>query len=211
MVLICSLCSCPNIAHLPFPVSSQKYWVDFRYAPCDRRIPIEFFISSSGCGIPDIWLCGQYFMLFSPYIVGAYYGMHTKESSNAQQLKYVLAMLFTAMLLEGLYDGFLHDITGKMMPILLLYLFPVIPCMKDRKIYKLSFLIYAIHHPIISDVLRPLRKLFSALTPYACISNIGTRVICLGIDFVIAGILYYFLQKFAPKVLSLLTGGRAFR
>lgn len=154
---------------------------------------------------------GNVLYYFPSYIIGAYYGIHTNEASNDKELKYILAILFMAMFIEGLYSGFFYDVTKKVMPVLLLYLFPIIPCLKERKIYRLSFLIYAVHHPITSDILVFLRKIIRIITPYACISNVITRIICLGVDFVIAGIVYAILEKFAPKILSILTGGRAFR
>lgn len=134
--------------------------------------------------------------------------MHMNGFSDISQLKYVLLILFTAMIFEGVYHGFLYEITIRMMPIFLLYLFPVMPFMRERGIYKLTFLIYAVHQPVKNDVTEYLRKLIAAVTPYAFASNIGTRILCLGIDFMIAGMIYSCLKKFAPKVLDVLTGGR---
>lgn len=151
---------------------------------------------------------GNIFSYFPSYVVGAYCGMHSEELSAEEQLRNVLAVVFVALVFDGLYSGFLYGIIIRMLPMFLLYLFPVPSCMSDRSIYKLTFLIYAVHMPIISDIAIPVRNFISQITPYAYISNLGTRMICLSIDCILAAILYTGLKRFSPKMLGVLTGGR---
>ncbi len=112
------------------------------------------------------------------------------------------------MLFEGLYGGFFYATVIRLLPIFMLYLFPVILCMKGRKIYKLTFLIYAIHQPIIIDFVVYIRGFILKITPYAFICNLGARIIFLGIDFILASVIYIIFKKYVPKVLGVLTGGR---
>lgn len=152
---------------------------------------------------------GNILSYFPSYIVGAYCGIHSEESSSEEQLRNALAVVFIAMVFDGLYNNFLYGMSIRMMPIFLLYLFPVLPCMKKKRIYKLSFLVYAVHGPVISDFANLIRNIISKVTPYAIVSNLGTRIICLCIDFVVAGVLFVALKRFAPKVLNVLMGGRS--
>lgn len=157
----------------------------------------------------DYGYIGNVLAYFPSYLVGAYYGMHIKGASCAEQFKYVVTILFTALIFDGLYSGFLCGITIKMLPILILYSFPVTGYMKSKRIFKITFLMYAMHQPVIADGLVFVRDVISRITPYAFISNILTRITFLALNIVVAGIIYLGLKKFAPKVLEILTGGRS--
>lgn len=123
-------------------------------------------------------------MYFPAYIVGAFYGYFVKDGDDSS-LKYCVSMIFVAFMFEGLYEGITFDILIRMLPIFILYLFPIREFMVDRKVYKLSFLVYALHQLFKGECLGCIRNFISQIIPYAIVSNVFGRFLYL---FVVIGI-----------------------
>lgn len=142
------------------------------------------------------------------YIVGAFFGKFYSQLNEQKSLAYILSILFMAFLLQGAFPDFLYDITIRMMPILALALLPVVSSVKDVWVYKLTFLMYAMHQPLIGDIKPHIYNLYARVSIPASVSNVLTRIIILSIDICLSAVIYVVLKKFAPKVLNTLTGGR---
>ena len=146
------------------------------------------------------------------YLVGAFFGYYHNEDSSPD-LYLVLSLLLMALLLNSVSDGFFYYASLQMLPIAALYLLPSFPVLHGRKIYRLSFLIYAMHLPLITDLWSPVLGFYmntvGRLTMAASIGSITTNLMLLAADITLAALVYAVLSRIMPRLLALLTGGRA--
>lgn len=152
-------------------------------------------------------------VLYLPaYLAGAFYGYHYKDASPAC-LSYILLAQLPAFLLNERFDGFFAYVTIALLPLALLYILPPVRFLENRKIYRLSFLMYALHRPLYelfwSDLLRVYIRSVGRLCASAAVAAVLTRLIALVGITALCALLYLILSKLAPRVLALLTGGRA--
>lgn len=141
------------------------------------------------------------------FMIGAFMGHYSENSDGTDKLKHIIFFVAASLLLEPCFSGITVDTVGKILPTLLIYFAPMISAVRDRKVYRLSFLIYAIHDPmnIIKDHM--LRSLYEFL-PYTSVASIAVRIIYPTIIIVLAAAIYKTLQKVSPKLLRTVTGGR---
>ena len=90
-----------------------------------------------------------------------------------------------------------------------IFVFPVAPWMENRKIYKLSFLLLALHQAVISLSVGKIRAVTAMITPYIFIANLTGRIFGVALCLAAAGLLRAVLLKISPKLLQVLTGGRS--
>ena len=150
---------------------------------------------------------GNIISYFPSYLIGAFYG-HLVNTDNVQDnLKYALGVIVVSLIGDGIYSGFFLKIVIRMIPIFLLHLMPIyveIP----KKICKVSFLMYALHQPFLGDTVKYIRNFWNEITELAIVSNIGTRVVELVLIVCLAEVIYHISDKYTPKVLAIMTGGR---
>ena len=91
---------------------------------------------------------------------------------------------------------------------LMLFLLPVPEWTKNRNIYRLSFLIYATHQSIISLALVWIRPRILDIIPYISVANILWFTICIVIIIAVNAVIHAVMNRFTPRTLRLLTGGR---
>ncbi|MBR5410199.1 MAG: acyltransferase [Clostridia bacterium] len=139
------------------------------------------------------------------YLIGAFYGKFYDELKAADSLKYVLLLLFVSRLL---FFADFSLIAVLIMPILGIYLFPNINRFADLKIYKLTFLMYALHQPIIVDFRPHILNVMGLIIRPAVCMNLFNRIAILMIDIMFAAVIYIVFKKVCPFILKLLTGGR---
>lgn len=144
---------------------------------------------------------------FPAFLIGAFIGYYSDSSDGSDNIKYLISVLLMSMLFEKLYPGFVNDSIGKILPILLLYFMPVTSHMRDRKIYKITFLIYAIHKPLLF-VKKYILALMLKIMPLMSMANIMLRLCFLVVTVAVATGIYICLKKVSPKLLKLITGGR---
>lgn len=160
--------------------------------------PLET-LRSYGC-LNNIW------MYLPAYLIGAYYGAFGLASPRALGLLAVL--LGGAVVLTPFCPGILPEMALRVLPTALLCLLPVDRIRGTARVYRLSFLMYALHEPLIPFVLRPMRQVLAQLLPYAAAVDLSGRVLYLAFDIALAAAMYVALQKVCPKLLRALTGGR---
>lgn len=144
---------------------------------------------------------------FPSYIIGTFYGYYSSREKQKLDFKYCLAILLVIFIFEGVYGGILNNITIRIMPLVLFYTFPVNKIIENCNIYKLSFLIYAIHQPIMSDTLGYIRNLLYYYIPIASIVNLAGRLVYLFFVIVISSAIYIILKRVSVKGLVWMTGG----
>lgn len=145
---------------------------------------------------------------FPAFLIGAFMGHFSESSDGTDKLKYIISLLLVSVIFESLYSGIIMNSLIKILPMLLLYFMPLADVFRERKIYCLSFLIYAAHKPLLY-VKKFLMPVLSDILPYAFLANIMLRIVFLAIVIAAAALIHFALRKLSPKLLKAVTGGRA--
>ena len=145
---------------------------------------------------------------FPAFLIGAFMGHFSESSDGTDKLKYLISLLLVSVVFEGLYPGIIMNSLVKILPMLILYFMPLADVFRERKIYCLSFLIYAVHKPLLY-VKKLLMPVLSDIIPYAFLANIMLRIVFLAIVIAAAALIHFVLRKLSPKLLKAVTGGRA--
>ncbi len=145
---------------------------------------------------------------FQSYLIGSYYGYYSEQIEGAEGLKYIVVLFMVTLIIDVAYSGLFLRTIIRVLPIMMLYLLPIKMIPGNLKIFKFSFLIYAIHQPLMYDLKGKVYSLLQPVFHYACIVNVLSKVMILGIYLCIACIIYYVLNRISPSVLKILTGGR---
>lgn len=145
------------------------------------------------------------------YLLGTYFGFYHAKTSEEDTLRYLLNVLLTAFAVDAVFSGFFSTMAMQVLPLLALFLLPIPDFLCDRKIYHLSFLVYALHQPLLKHFLHPIRDLISVVCPFSppasLINGLG-RVLYFLFILCLAWVLHTILTRFSPKTLNVLTGGR---
>ncbi len=145
---------------------------------------------------------------FPAYLIGSFYGHIHNDSSVHQKLKYTVGFLLVAAFLDGIVEKLMFNMTLSVLPMFMLFLLPVPEWSKNRKLYCLNFLIYATHPSIISLSINPIRTFVMHIIPYASAANILGRILCMLLIIAVNAAIHAVMNRFAPRTLRLLTGGR---
>lgn len=144
---------------------------------------------------------------FPSFLIGAFMGHFSEDSDGTDKVKYIISMLAVCLFFEGAYEGAVKDCFVRVLPILLLYFLPLSTALENRKIYRLSFLIYALHQPLL-EVRRFLLPIVTKL-PFAFCANIALRILFVAVVIGVAALLRLILEKISPKLLKAVSGGRS--
>lgn len=164
--------------------------------------------------IPWLQAVGHYghlpnvFSYMASYGMGLYLGLHGRDGSPSVAMSLLVTVLASAFVLNPVWDGYLKYAAEKFMPVMLLYVFPLVPGEAFYKFAGGSFLIYAVHDLMDWRVIGRIRKIALLVCPKAWFVNVFCRLATLGVVIVLAGGLWIFCSLFCPKILSLLTGRR---
>lgn len=91
-------------------------------------------------------------MYLPAYLIGALFGYYYDDNNEKDFLRYPLYIVLISFLLDGTFQGFFTATVRNMLPIVSIIVLPNTKILlRDRWIYKLSFLMYAIHQPLIID------------------------------------------------------------
>lgn len=142
------------------------------------------------------------------YLIGCFYGKFADENTQSDSLKYIVVLLISAFFIGGTKTSLFGNIAIQVLPIMILFLLPMGAILENMKIYKLTFLIYAIHQPLIRDLWPYIYGIYTKIIMPMSICNLVTKIIILFVDIVLSCIVYCSLKRFAPKGLKILTGGR---
>ena len=142
------------------------------------------------------------------YMIGAYYGRFYEKNRMPESMVYSLAVVLFAYLLDFKISGFFTDMVVMTLPMVLIFIFPSIPKLENRKIYGYTFLIYALHHPFIVDLKGFIDEGLAWIPIPVTILNIFEHLLILAVSVLLAAGLSKLLEKLSPKILAVLTGGR---
>ena len=142
------------------------------------------------------------------YMIGAYYGRFYEKNRMPESMVYSLAVVLFAYLLDFKSSGFFTDMVVMTLPMVLIFIFPSIPKLENRKIYDYTFLIYALHHPFIVDLKGFIDEGLAWIPIPVTILNIFEHLLILAASVLLAAGLSKLLEKLSPKILAVLTGGR---
>ncbi len=142
------------------------------------------------------------------YMIGAYYGRFYEKNRMPESMVYSLAVVLFAYLLDFKISGFFTDMVVMTLPMVLIFFFPSIPKLENRKIYGYTFLIYALHHPFIVDLKGFIDEGLAWIPIPVTILNIFEHLLIFAVSVLLAAGLSKLLEKLSPKILAVLTGGR---
>ena len=142
------------------------------------------------------------------YMIGAYYGRFYEKNRMPESMVYSLAVVLFAYLLDFKISGFFTDMVVMTLPMVLIFIFPSIPKLENRKIYDYTFLIYALHHPFIVDLKGFIDEGLAWIPIPVTILNIFEHMLILAASVLLAAGLSKLLEKLSLKTLAVLTGGR---
>lgn len=142
------------------------------------------------------------------YMIGAYYGRFYEKNRMPESMVYSLAVVLFAYLLDFKISGFFTDMVVMTLPMVLIFIFPSIPKLENRKIYGYTFLIYALHHPFIVDLKGYIDEGMALIPIPVTILNIFEHMLILAVSVLLAAGLSKLLEKLCPKILAVITGGR---
>ena len=142
------------------------------------------------------------------YMIGAYYGRFYEKNRMPESIVYSLAVVLFAYLLDFKISGFFTDMVVMTLPMVLIFIFPSIPKLENRKIYDYTFLIYALHHPFIVDLKGFIDEGLAWIPIPVTILNIFEHLLILAASVLLAAGLSKLLEKLSPKILAVITGGR---
>lgn len=145
------------------------------------------------------------------YLAGAFFGYHYKDGSHDGLYLLLCSQIIGFLLGERLDSSFAY-ISTVLLPTALIYLLPNISPLENRAVYRLSFLIYAIHMPVLGWLFPHAVNLYAhsvgRIFMSAALAAITTRLLLLAAIIALAAVIYAIVSKVSPRLLSLLTGGR---
>ena len=142
------------------------------------------------------------------YMIGAYYGRFYDKNKMPQSLIYSVAVVIFAYLLDFNMRDFFRDMVVMTLPMTLIFILPAIPKLENRKIYGYTFLIYALHHPLIVDFQCFIDEAFAMMPLPVTLLNVFEHLLILAVSILLAIGLSKILGKIWPKGLEIITGGR---
>ena len=145
---------------------------------------------------------------FPAYVIGAYCGSIYLEDDRGPILRAVTGFLLAGALLDGLIEDLLFHMAIAVLPMLILFVLPVPEKLKNRAVYRCTFLIYATHQSLISLFMGPIRQTLYSLIPSAAVSNLGGRILCILLIIAVNMGIRALMSRFTPRTLKVLTGGR---
>ncbi len=145
---------------------------------------------------------------FPAYLIGAFYGHIYDESTTQDHIKYIIGFVLVGVFLGYTVYNLLGYMIIAVLPMLMLFFLPIPQWAKGRKLYRLSFLIYATHQAVISLSIERIRHLIFTIVPYVAVANILGRILCILTIIIVNIVIHALMTRFTPKTLNLLTGGR---
>ena len=144
------------------------------------------------------------------YLIGSFYGAYAPAGDRPGALWYALSGVLLCAVLEPLLPGGTEEMGLQSLPMALLVLLPLPRRLWDRPVYRLGFLMYCLHRPLVDFACHRVRGLLARFTDSAAALNLCGRLAGLGLTLAAAWLLAAPLRRAAPRLLRLLTGGRTF-
>lgn len=167
------------------------------------------FWNSLHIGNGEMHYTGNIKSFFPAYVVGAFFGHIYDDDTIQHNLKYLAAFLIVGCLFSpSSKRDLLLQMTIAVLPMLILFVVPIPEWMKNRKLYRLNFLIYATHQAVISLTNSRIRTFLLSVIPYVSVANILGRILCILVIILVNYGIHALMMRFTPRTLKLLTGGR---
>ena len=161
--------------------------------------------------IPDrgrYYYVGSILTYFPAYITGSFFGHLQGNSFTLSKLKHLVILLFVSRVFTGIIPSLFESATLAALSVGMILLMPVPEWAKNRKVYKLTFLILATHQSLISISIHPIRHFFYSLSNSAAIAGLFGRAFCILFIVAVNAFIHFLMNRFMPRTLKVLTGGR---
>ena len=143
------------------------------------------------------------------YLFGAYLGKYCTRLKVLDVLTRVYIIIISAFVLQSAFQGFFANTVIKIMPIIAIFALTKVPRTNMLKVlYQLTFLMYAIHQPLIGDIKLRIVAIVGKYSMPISLQNLLLRLIILTVDVIISFIIFYLLHNRFPRILKVFTGGR---
>ena len=143
------------------------------------------------------------------FVIGGYCGSYLMQKIIETILACFTSLAIITFLLNGLAEGIFYNCCVKMLPLALILIIPNSNRFNALKLYDCTFLIYAIHQPLIADI-KPFiinhSQIWEAL-PLSC-AYILVKMSFFCIVICVAMLFHWLMKRYSPSLLKLLTGGR---
>lgn len=154
-------------------------------------------------------LVGSTLQYLPAYVIGSWCGWQEGESEARSHLDiFAFLIIFAGMIFDAAYKGFLMSTMFWIAPMGIIYFMPAVGFVLNFRLSQISFMVYAMHQPLLGEVLSGFRKIIQTWYPSAVFSNVVGRVWGLTVSLLAAWSLWYVLKRWAPRTLQALTGGR---
>lgn len=148
-------------------------------------------------------------ILYLPaYLIGAFFGSLYAKEKEPENLRYAVGFLLVGVLLGRSVENLLPNVALAVLPMLMLFRLPVPDWAKNRRLYRASFLLYATHESFISLCMPFIRRVLFAVMPSVALVNLAGRALLLLLVIGASFLAHALMDRFTPKTLRLLTGGR---
>lgn len=144
---------------------------------------------------------------FPAYCFGGYCGYLCGKADRSEVFGSCLIAALCSLFFNNILDGLFIYTVIQLLPMVLIHLLPVSE--GKGRVFHTSFLIYAIHRPIQMFIRDHGFHLILKYAGSIFIANVIYILLSVVMVIFAAYLIYRVLNRFAPKVLSLLTGGRA--
>lgn len=166
-----------------------------------NSLPFESVISIANYG-----LISNILRYMPAYCVGMMLGRFFDDSKE-NLISYIVAiMICVVCLIVVRWDDSYYLVMVQLIPIMVVLFFSNISILNRAKIYKITFLIYALHGIVLSYFLSAFKNFNWGIA--VSVENILVRILMLLLTVVISTAIYLVLGRISPKVLKLITGGR---
>ena len=145
---------------------------------------------------------------FPAFFLGAYWGYTYNKEKDYSIHTFLGVMLVVSFFLNMIQPGILELAAIVSVPFYGITMIRVRSAFKNLKVYKLTFLMYALHSPLIMLCKSLYETALWNLNLPTIIVNIMLRVLVLGTVIGFAYLVYFIAKSISPKMLMILTGGR---
>lgn len=141
------------------------------------------------------------------YCFGAYCGYWYDKTDRSDLFGGCLIAVLWALFFNNMLSGLFVYTVIRLLPLALIFLLPIGD--GQGRVFRTSFLIYAIHRPIQMFVRDHGFDLILRFAGSIFLANVVYILLSLTLVIFAAHVIYRFFDKFSPRMLRLLTGGRA--
>lgn len=149
-------------------------------------------------------------MMYLPsYVAGIFCGRFYESKNLRTPMVATLILLGVGFALNGVSQGAAYSSAFQAIPLIGVFSIEIHKAFTGKRVFKLTFLVYALHAIIIAFTREIVSQSFLKLNIPLTVANLCLHCCVLGIDILAACIIYVLVRRLSSKLLFVITGGRA--